>query len=199
MKIIEGKLEPFFETGTEGIIWSVYEDGKFGYEGLNCLDYGDYLRIYDSYKKETILWEGNINYDWEINYRPYPMNPKYGQQEVLGYWVHGIQKEVEPETWGKWFFNGLTAQLIKSDLGKFFPIKDIEIKAHAFTGQLNILGTGKPGDLTLLFKDESYIKFKNLSSELYTEFYASDNKYDYFNKYIKGNFKEEQLMPFKPF
>ncbi len=28
MKIVEGRLEAFYETGTEGVIWSVFEEGK---------------------------------------------------------------------------------------------------------------------------------------------------------------------------
>ena len=47
MTTITGVLDAYFETGTEGVIWSVYEDGKTGYDGLNCLHTGDHLTIYD--------------------------------------------------------------------------------------------------------------------------------------------------------
>ena len=92
MNVIRGVLDPFFETGTEGVIWSVYEDGRTGYDGLNCLADGDYLRIFDKEDPTKVVWEGIIDLEWERNYRKYPLNPKYGQQEVGGFWVHGIQK-----------------------------------------------------------------------------------------------------------
>lgn len=52
------KLEAFFETGTEGVHWSVYDPTKKGYEGLIPLNEGDKLIIPD-------VWEGIIQKDRE--------------------------------------------------------------------------------------------------------------------------------------
>jgi hypothetical protein len=106
-------LEPFFETGTEGVIWAVYEDGKQGYDGLNSLKDGDRLKIFAS--DDSILWEGIVQLEYKRRYRPYPLNPQYGQQEVLGYWVHGFQENLDPEVWGKMFFDALKAELTKGE------------------------------------------------------------------------------------
>lgn len=122
MTIIKGKLDPFFETGTEGIIWSVYEDGKTGYDGLNCLKDGDFLRIFDIDNPSKVIWEGIIDLEWERNYRNYPRNPEYGQQEIGGFWVRGIQSTVTPEQWAQWFFKEYPAEMIPAaDLPKLDP------------------------------------------------------------------------------
>jgi len=119
MSIIKGTLDPFFETGTEGIIWSVYETGKTGYDGLNCLENGDYLKIFDINNPILLIWEGIIDLEWERNYRKYPNNLEYGQQEIGGFWVRGIQSNVTPTQWKNWFFAGNPAELIKAkDLPK---------------------------------------------------------------------------------
>ena len=55
---IVGVLEPFFETGTEGTIWSVYEDGKKGYDGLYIIHTGDHLIIYG--EEREIIFKGKI-------------------------------------------------------------------------------------------------------------------------------------------
>lgn len=112
-KVITGKLDPFFETGTEGVIWSFYEDGKNGYDGLNSLKNGDALKVYSS--DDSILWEGIVNLEYKRRYRQYPLNPQYGQQEIFGYWVHGFQENLEPEVWGKMFLDTLKAELIKGN------------------------------------------------------------------------------------
>jgi len=118
---IKGKLDPFFETGTEGVIWAVYDDTKEGYAGLNCLTRGDYLTIFDPEDTNKVIWEGNIDLEYERNYHPYPMNPQYGQQAIGGFWVHGIQRGVDPDTWGKWFFKHYPAEVIKSEDASPFP------------------------------------------------------------------------------
>lgn len=107
--MIKGKLDPFFETGTEGVIWSIYDENEDGYNSLHCLKDGDYLEVYN--EDNSILWSGIIKLEYKRRYRPYPMNPQYGQQEVFGYWVHGFQHNIEPEFWAEMFFKAKKAAL----------------------------------------------------------------------------------------
>lgn len=112
---ISGFLDPFSETGTEGIIWSLVNDDATlsGYEKLTFITDGDYLFIEDG--EGGIVWEGEVTLEYERRYKSYPGNPEYGQQEVFGYWVHGFQASEEPETWATWFFEGRRAVLIKKN------------------------------------------------------------------------------------
>ena len=112
---IAGILDPFWETGTEGVIWAVINDDPKlqGYEKLTILTDGDYLFVEDG--EGGIIWEGEIKLEYERKYRPFPNNPESGQQEIFGYWVHGFQESEEPETWATWFFEGRRAVLIKKD------------------------------------------------------------------------------------
>ena len=63
---IKGVLEPFAETGTEGIVWSVQDeahisaDGKWDLTGLNTLQDGDFLRVFNNAARKDVLWEGEI-------------------------------------------------------------------------------------------------------------------------------------------
>lgn len=61
-RVIYGALEPFFETGTEGVVWSVHEYGKPGYEGLYYLKGGDRLRVYSSVRNGEVEWEGAVDF-----------------------------------------------------------------------------------------------------------------------------------------
>jgi hypothetical protein len=108
--IIHGKLDPFFETGTEGVIWSVYDESKKGYDGLFCLEDGDKLTVY-GHDGVTVIWEGVVALEYKRNWHAYPLNPQYGQQAVYGYWVHGFQATLAPEVWAMMFFAGLPAKL----------------------------------------------------------------------------------------
>jgi hypothetical protein len=60
--VIFGSLEPFCETGTEGTIWCVHEYGKTGYDGLNYLDQGAKLTVYDHVTAGEIEWEGVLDF-----------------------------------------------------------------------------------------------------------------------------------------
>lgn len=57
-----GMLEPFCETGTEGVIWSVSEYGKTSYDALHCLEDGDKVTVYANVRDGAVEWEGRINF-----------------------------------------------------------------------------------------------------------------------------------------
>lgn len=60
--VLFGALEPFCETGTEGVVWSVHEYGQAGYDGLNCLNDGDKLTVYKNVRDGEIEWQGALNF-----------------------------------------------------------------------------------------------------------------------------------------
>ena len=99
---LTGQLNAFFETGTEGVVWSIIMDGVPGYDGLFCLKQGDELLVYTQEKQ--VAWRGTIELEFKSRWRPYPLNPKHGQQEVGGMWVNGLQKNEDPDAWAKLFF-----------------------------------------------------------------------------------------------
>ena len=61
-KVVHGALMPFCETGTEGVIWSVQEYGGLGYGGLNCLQDGDQLIVFNAVYSGEIEWEGEMDF-----------------------------------------------------------------------------------------------------------------------------------------
>jgi hypothetical protein len=109
--LIVGTLDAFFETGTEGVIWAVNNNNEDGWAALNILEDGDYLFVEDGYG--GIEWEGVVDLDYDI--RKAARQSGAMQQEVCGYWVHGLQRGVNPETWGAWFFDNRPAVLRKKD------------------------------------------------------------------------------------
>ena len=195
MTTIKGILEPFFETGTEGVIWSVYEDGKSGYDALHCLGCGDHLAIYDLVDPSKLLWYGNIDYEYERNKQPFPFNPQYSQQTVLGAWVHGLQKDVDPEEWGNWFFRQYPCELIEANLGRFYQVKSSIISSYSYTGN----GYSKiDGDLFLQFKNGTIYKYKDVPFVLEENLSNADSFGKYFLANIKDKFVTEKVEFPKP-
>lgn len=190
--MIKGKLEAFFETGTEGVIWSIYEDGKQGYDGLHPLNNGDYLTIFHSSKPYTIVWEGTVDLEYETNYRPYPTNPEYGQQAVLGRWVHGVQRDVVPEDWAMWFMGKYKAECIKSSFSEINlrRCKGSTIFGYSWSGDFELENTG---DLILKFKGNKFYRYKDVDYNTYIGFEEAESKGKYFANYIKNAFVTEQI------
>lgn len=85
-KIYQGGLDPFCETGTEGIIWSIHEFGKFGYEGLIPLRKGDVLTVFKNVTEGKVEFFDKIIFDnkpalwgskgFEMKYPPAPKSFK---------------------------------------------------------------------------------------------------------------------------
>jgi len=106
---VRGFLTPFFETGTEGVVWSLDDPGLPGYDSLHPLMNGDELRILDD--AGGTLWEGVVRLNRTTGLLPHYPGGEPAQQAVLGYWVDGFQEGMDPEAWSRLFFEGRRAVL----------------------------------------------------------------------------------------
>lgn len=106
---IEGVLYDYFETGAEGMMWSLIDDDNLGREGLHFIEAGDHLTICDPLGHE--VWHGTIRCDRRTGWRAYPGNPKHGQPVALGCWIHWTQKGFTPDKWARFF--------MKSEVDRF--------------------------------------------------------------------------------
>lgn len=79
---------------------------QWSYDGLHILKDGDKLTIYDKYKPDQVIWEGEISLQ------------QYGlfTQDAFGMWIHTDQQGIERNTWAEWFFNDYRARLIPRDI-----------------------------------------------------------------------------------
>ena len=113
VEIFEGILEPFYETGTEGILWSIqehkhihstggYENGpRWDYEGLKTLENGDQLIVY---KKD-----GSVEIEYKINLDTSIMT-------YNGYYVYGMPKSIDHTLWWKLFEERRNCKVIRGKL-----------------------------------------------------------------------------------
>jgi len=106
-------LRAFFETGTEGSLWSVCIDNQ-GYDGLYVLHDDDELIVYTK-DRCAIVWKGIVHLEYERLRTPYPANPESGQQMIFNRWVHGFQVGLQPGVWAQWFLCELPASLIRNN------------------------------------------------------------------------------------
>ena len=107
MKKYCGVLDAWHETGSEGLIWVLWE--KRG-RSVNYtkppvdLKAGDHLKVYG--EDGSVIFNGKIVPDYKAGLKPYPGNPKYGQPCVFGLWVHWTQRGWKSEDWAMLFVRG---------------------------------------------------------------------------------------------
>jgi hypothetical protein len=109
--ILTGKLAAYFETGCEGIYWSFYEDGKTGYDALVVLKKGDVLQVFNDAARTQEIFHAAVDLEFESHKEKSAYSDSREQQAVSGYWVHGLQKDIDRETWSKMFFDEKPAYL----------------------------------------------------------------------------------------
>lgn len=109
---IKGILDPFWETGTEGVIWMFNDPTLPGYYQMYTIK-NRHLEVLDD--NNQTLWAGKVKLEYKRNFHPYPSrageDKVYGQQSIRGYWVHGFQKDLDPELWADMFFKNRRAIL----------------------------------------------------------------------------------------
>jgi hypothetical protein len=114
MPTIKGQLMPFFETGSEGTYFTLYDE-KFddpkaeyrSYEGVKFLKNKDFLGIYvGDYK----VWEGNILFINALEakkhkyFKMYVKKHSYEQLCFAGLWVHYLPTNIDLGLWHDIFF-----------------------------------------------------------------------------------------------
>jgi len=105
-KVYLGILEDYFETGTEGTLWTLTRDLEPGevdapYARLIMLHKGDEFTVFNSDGTERFTCV--IEPDYQTGYEPYPRNPSLGQPCALGRWIHWTQKGWQPDDWARLF------------------------------------------------------------------------------------------------
>ena len=148
-KEMKGVCFLFSETGTEGGWWAMQEDGfadkdgYWSYEGLRFLEEGDDFTVYGD--DGRVLFHDIIHKDTKTSAVPLQVvrkgklvpDKRRKQQVVGGWWVHWIQKSMDPEAWGRLFYGE-----------KRCVMKREENRQAAFSPEAAIAaGTVRPDDL----------------------------------------------------
>ena len=90
---------------------SALQANKEREEILDKIEDGSLITVFNTISKGDIFWQGTVDLEYKNRHRPFPMNPQYGQQEIFGMWVRGLQANLDPETWAAMFFLDLPATL----------------------------------------------------------------------------------------
>jgi len=106
MLIINGVGEAYWETGTEGVLWAIEDPDpkKVAYDQLYILQNGDDLTIFDRDDQNIVRWHGTVDLEYQSHQEHAPANPDYVGQAIYNHWVHGLQRDLDAETWARYFF-----------------------------------------------------------------------------------------------
>jgi hypothetical protein len=117
---LNGHLDFYTETGTEGGHWAFVSDDCYQhspdkdspYDHLFILEDGDYLEIIDETQTPTLII--NVIIDLE-------QYPVFTEHCSNGFWKHSDQKGIDKLDWERYFFGEYRARLTKG--GGFKPIQ----------------------------------------------------------------------------
>jgi hypothetical protein len=118
---IEGVPYGFWETGTEGVLWTVQANWRgpsWRYEDMHYLEDGDHLTIRDAASGQ-VLFTGKVKLSDELNVQTIatdwfgkPLGYSYKAQVINGRYVHGVQEGVDPALWFEWFMESLDSSRV---------------------------------------------------------------------------------------
>lgn len=116
-RVIEGRLEDYWEPHTEGTCWAVFEDdrSKGPYDRLHLLESGDRLSILDEHGGETFT----VTIDPDFDAGRTTITSAGGGRSVvraLGRDVHWTQKGWDPDDWARLFIPSPPADLFEARL-----------------------------------------------------------------------------------
>ena len=106
---ISGFLFPYFQRGTDRIVWSISNLANSNSQEIHCLEDNDYLTVFET--TGEIRWQGQIQFEYKRNNSP--RREFWTRQVVMGYVVHGCQSNCDPDRWAEMFFAKLPATLRK--------------------------------------------------------------------------------------
>lgn len=101
---LEGYLYAFSDQGLEGTHWTFVEDDGVNKPKMHAIENGDLLRVFNDKSKRDVIFDAEVDLDYEVNKKPNWMIPSWILQQIDGIGtVHGIQKEMNPDQWGEMF------------------------------------------------------------------------------------------------
>lgn len=110
-----GKLEAFWETGTEGVLWRLNDENKIEgakhpTDSLVSIDTGDHLKVISD--EDQVVFDSIIVKTTKSN-RVGWANYAGSQQVAGSHWCHWLQHGTDPDFWAYIFNSGYRAELTK--------------------------------------------------------------------------------------
>lgn len=121
MKKFTGVLDYWFETGTEGLVWVLIEDGKdeHSYDAMKFPEAGDHLKVWG--EKGKVIFDGVIEPDFQAGMTMSRVYPEHKQPSALGFWIHWTQRGWKPDKWARLFVKKEGEKRFRAELTKYTP------------------------------------------------------------------------------
>lgn len=109
-KEIKGVLCPYYETGLEGTLWCLKEDGVDGWDGLHPIEKGNILTVFNDHARSDIIWTDAVELELDRERQAaYLKACKYSPS--LGPWGYGLPTNIHPFDWVEMFSKEKPSQL----------------------------------------------------------------------------------------